>query len=80
VASGTGIDIAKAAHVFRGAAATIGAGELAGLLEQVETKARAGEVEEAREYFEQASPVAHSVIDYLRQQRAAITAATPGGS
>jgi len=72
VASGTGNDIAKAAHVYRGAAATIGARELAGLLETVETTARAGDVEQARETFERVSPVAHAVTDYLRQQRASL--------
>jgi CheY-like chemotaxis protein/HPt (histidine-containing phosphotransfer) domain-containing protein len=72
-ASGTGTDIAKAAHVFRGAAATIGARALAELLERIETTARAGNVEAARQTCEQVSPVAHSVIDYLRQQRAALT-------
>ena len=70
VASGTGDEIAKAAHVFRGAAATIGARELATRLERVETTGRAGEVESARDAFEGVSPVAHLVIDYLRQQRA----------
>jgi len=74
-ASGSGVEIAKAAHVFRGAAATIGARQLAELLERVETTGRAGELEEARDYFEQVSPIAHSVIDYLRQQRAAMTEA-----
>jgi CheY-like chemotaxis protein len=69
VASGTGADIAKAAHVFRGASATIGARALAELLAQIETVARAGNIEEARESFERASPVAHAVIEYLRQQR-----------
>ncbi|HLZ45486.1 MAG TPA: response regulator, partial [Gemmatimonadales bacterium] len=70
VASGTGVEIAKAAHVYRGAAATIGARELAELLERVETAARAGEVEQAKETFELLSPIAHDVTDYLRQQRA----------
>jgi len=74
-ASGSGVEIAKAAHVFRGAAATIGARQLAELLERVETTGRAGELEEARDYFEQVSPIAHSVIEYLRQQRAAMTEA-----
>ena len=72
-ASGSGTDLAKGAHVFRGAAATIGARELAGLLERIETTARAGNVEAARQTFEQVSPVAHGAIDYLRQQRAAMT-------
>src|SRR5437899_11671050 len=74
VASGTGTDIAKAAHVYRGAAATIGARELAELLERVETTARADEIEQAKEAFERVSPIAHIVIDYLRQQqRVALT-------
>jgi len=72
VAGGTGDEIAKAAHVYRGAAATIGARELAGLLETVETTARAGNVEQARDTFERVSPVAHAVTDYLRQQRASL--------
>jgi len=72
-ASGTGTDLASAAHVFRGAAATIGARELAELLERIETTARAGNVDAARQTFEQMSPVAYGVIDYLRQQRAAMT-------
>jgi two-component system sensor histidine kinase/response regulator len=74
-ASGTATDIAKAAHAFRGAAATIGARELAEQLERIETRARAGDIEAAREAFAGVSPTAHRVIDYLRQQRAAITEA-----
>jgi HPt (histidine-containing phosphotransfer) domain-containing protein len=70
VTSGTGPDIAKAAHVYRGAAATIGARELAELLERVETTAHAGSIDEARDTFEDVSPVAHNVTEYLRQQRA----------
>ena len=72
VASGAGAEIAKAAHVYRGAAATIGARGLAELLEIVETSARAGDIEQARETFERVSPVAHAVTEYLRQQRAAL--------
>ena len=70
VAASTGDQIAKAAHVLRGASATIGATELAELLEQVETSARAGNVEVARDAFERASPLAHAVTEYLRQQLA----------
>jgi HPt (histidine-containing phosphotransfer) domain-containing protein len=69
---GDGAEMAKAAHVFRGAAATIGARELAELLERVETTARAGEIEVARQTFELVSPVAHNVTEYLRQQRASL--------
>jgi len=68
-AAGSGADMAKAAHVFRGAAATIGARELAELLERVETTARAGEIQDAQDAFERVSPLAHSAIDYLRQQQ-----------
>ena len=70
VASGSGVEIAKAAHVYRGAAATIGARELAVLLERVETTARAGDVEQATEAFESVTPLAHEVIDYLRRNNA----------
>jgi CheY-like chemotaxis protein len=71
--SGTATDIVKAAHAFRGAAATIGARELADVLAHVEKTARAGELDTAREACERVGQVAHSVIDYLRQQRAAMT-------
>jgi HPt (histidine-containing phosphotransfer) domain-containing protein len=70
VAGGNGAEIARAAHVYRGAAATIGARGLAELLERVENSSRAGEVQAAREAFEVLSPVAHEVTEYLRQQRA----------
>ncbi|HXE83543.1 MAG TPA: response regulator [Gemmatimonadales bacterium] len=73
--SNDGPEMAKAAHLFRGAAATIGARELAGLLERLETAARAGEVAAARELFDVVSPVAHEVVEYLRQQQSSITEA-----
>ncbi len=68
-ATGAGPDMAKAAHVFRGSSATIGARGLAELLERVETSARAGDIQTAQDTFESVSPLAHSVIDYLRQQQ-----------
>ena len=71
-AAGDGAEIAKAAHVYRGAAATIGARELAELLERVETTARAGDIAAAKEAFELVSPVAHTVTEYLRQQRVSL--------
>ena len=71
-ASGNTAEITSAAHVFRGAAATIGAAELAGLLEHVETQARGGALAAAREGVERLTPVAHDVIEYLRSQRAAM--------
>jgi two-component system sensor histidine kinase/response regulator len=71
-AGGDGAEMAKAAHVYRGAAATIGAGGLAELLERVETTARAGDIAAAKEACELVTPVAHSVIEYLRQQRASL--------
>jgi two-component system, sensor histidine kinase and response regulator len=73
-ATGSGADMAKAAHVFRGASATIGARALAELLEHIETSARAGEIQDAQDTFERVSPITHRVIDYLRQQqRVALT-------
>src|SRR6266566_2484909 len=69
VAGGNGVEIAKADHVYRGAAATIGARGLAELLERVENTARAGDIAAAREAFESVMPVAHEVTEYLRQQR-----------
>src|SRR5206468_10538493 len=69
-AGSDGAEIAKAAHVYRGAAATIGARGLAELLERVENTARAGDIAAARETFESVMPVAHEVTEYLRQQRA----------
>jgi len=68
-ATGAGPDMAKAAHVFRGSSATIGARGLAELLERVETSARAGDIQTEQDAFESVSPLAHSVIDYLRQQQ-----------
>ena len=75
-ASGEAAEIAKAAHVFRGAAATIGARALAELLEQVENTARAGQVDAAKAAFELVSPVAHQVTEFLRQRRASMTEET----
>ena len=68
-ATGSSADMARAAHAFRGASATIGARELAELLERIETSARAGEIEKAQDVFERVSPLTHRVIDYLRQQQ-----------
>ena len=68
-ATGSGVDMAKTAHAFRGASATIGARELAELLERIETSSRAGEIQNAQDTFERVSPLAHRVIDYLRQQQ-----------
>ena len=68
-ATGSGVDMAKTAHAFRGASATIGARELAELLERIETSSRAGEIQNARDTFERVSPLTHRVIDYLRQQQ-----------
>ena len=67
--TGSGADMAKAAHAFRGASATIGARELAELLERIETSSRAGDIQNAQDVFERVSPLTHRVIDYLRQQQ-----------
>ncbi|MGH7528769.1 MAG: response regulator, partial [Gemmatimonadales bacterium] len=70
--------IARAAHVFRGAAATIGARELATLLERVETAARAGNVQEARDALERTHIAARAALDYLRRERQRAHAAEEG--
>ena len=70
VTSGRPDDIAQAAHTFRGAAATIGAHALAGLLERIESAARKGEVMQAREGLEPAQGETALVLEYLRRSRA----------
>ena len=71
-ASSDGPALARAAHALRGAAATLGARELARLLEQVETSARAGDIDTARETLEQVRAIALHVNEYLKQERASM--------
>jgi two-component system sensor histidine kinase/response regulator len=71
IAAGEAPAITAAAHTFRGAAATIGATELATLLEQMETAGRAGDVEQARSAFERTDAVARNVVAYIASQRVA---------
>ena len=69
VTSGRLDDIAQSAHTFRGAAATIGAYELAGLLERIETAARKGDVTLAREGLESTQRQTALVLEYVRRSR-----------
>ena len=63
-------DVARAAHALRGAAGTIGAHGLAGLLGRMETAAREGDVDRARDDLQAAQSELTAVLDYLRRRRA----------
>jgi signal transduction histidine kinase/DNA-binding response OmpR family regulator len=67
--SGKGDDIMRAAHVLRGAAGTIGAHQLALLLEHVETTAQEGDLARARQGLEPIQTEAAVVLEYLQQRR-----------
>jgi len=56
----------RAAHAFKSAAGTIGAGRLAALLEDVERAARDGDVAGACDKLEQVRGEAQAALDYLR--------------
>jgi len=63
----------RAAHAFKSAAGTIGAGHLAALLEDMERAARDGDVAGARDKLEHVRGEAQAALDYLRT-------ATKGGA
>jgi len=56
----------RAAHAFRSAAGTIGAGHLAALLEDMERAARDGDLAGARDKLERVRGEAQAALDYLR--------------
>jgi len=62
--------IARAAHVFRGGAATIGAHALAGLLQRIEAAARGGDVDEPSAALEPLKQEAAAVLYHLGRRRA----------
>jgi len=62
--------ITRAAHVFRGAAATIGAHALAGLLQHIEAAARGGDVDEPTAALEPLKQEAAAVLYHLGRRRA----------
>ena len=76
--SGNADATTRAAHVLRGAAATIGAHQLAGLLEHVETAAQQGNVSQARGGLERVRVEAATVLDYVRRDRDAHVAPPAG--
>jgi CheY-like chemotaxis protein len=76
--SGNADAITRAAHVLRGAAGTIGARQLAGLLEQVETAAHDGDVGQARGGLERVLTEAATVLEYVRRDRDADAAPLVG--
>src|SRR5437762_13137136 len=57
--------IQRAAHAFRSAATTIGAGSLAALLDQIEAAALGGDVARARDKLEDVRREARAALDYL---------------
>src|SRR5467141_2968147 len=63
----------RAAHAFKSAAGTIGAGHLAALLEETERAAQGGDVAGARDKLEHIRGEAEVVLDYIRT-------ATKGGA
>ena len=66
-AGGTEADpLQRAAHAFRSAAGTIGAGHLAALLEDMERAARDGDLAGARDKLEHVRGEAQAALDYLR--------------
>src|SRR5881396_1310295 len=66
-AGGTEADpLQRAAHAFRSAAGTIGAGHLAALLEDMEGAARDGDLAGARDKLEHVRGEARAALDYLR--------------
>jgi len=69
--------IARAAHALRGAAGTIGAHALAGLLERIEAAARSGDVAQASDHLESVKQEAAAVLYHLRSRREP-AAARPG--
>ena len=56
----------RAAHAFKSAAGTIGAGHLAALLEDMERAARDGDLAGARDRLEHVRGEAQAALDYLR--------------
>jgi len=56
----------RAAHAFKSAAGTIGAGHLAALLEEMERAARDGDLAGARDKLEHVRGEARAALDYLR--------------
>jgi CheY-like chemotaxis protein len=67
--SGNADAITGAAHVLRGAAATIGAHQLAGLLQHVEAAAQEGNIKQARGDLERVLVEAATVLEYVRRDR-----------
>src|SRR5881392_2314666 len=63
--AGAAEPIQRAAHAFKSAAATIGAGSLAALLDQIEGAAREGDVARARAAMERLRAEAQAALDYL---------------
>jgi len=70
----------RAAHALRGAAATIGAHQLAGLLQHVEVAAQDGDIGQARGGLERVLVEAATVLDFVRRDRDADVAPRAGSA
>jgi PAS domain S-box-containing protein len=64
---GSAPDLDRAAHAFKSASATIGARDLASVLQQLEEAARAGDLTRARALAARFSAVSAAAIGYLQQ-------------
>ena len=68
--AGSAPDIDRAAHAFKSASATIGAKDLAAVLQQLEVAARAGDVAQARALAAHFASASAAAIGYLQQMMA----------
>jgi two-component system sensor histidine kinase/response regulator len=68
--AGSAPDIDRAAHAFKSASATIGAKDLASVLQQLEVAARAGDVAQARALGAHFASASAAAIGYLQQMMA----------
>jgi PAS domain S-box-containing protein len=70
LASGSAPDVDRAAHAFKSASATIGARDLAGILQQLEDAARSGDLDGARALAARFESASDAAVGYLRGLRA----------
>jgi len=69
VASGEGVEIARAAHAFKSPAGAIGARGLESMLLDMELAGEAGAIDQARTAFDRVRPEVESVLRHLRLER-----------
>jgi two-component system sensor histidine kinase/response regulator len=69
IASGEGVEIARAAHAFKSPAGAIGARGLESMLLDMELAGEAGAIDQARTAFDRVRPEVESVLQHLRLER-----------